>query len=389
MKNGFPVLMILFSAMILLISCAPKAAPLEETRPLETSVPGTPSVVQKTGWEKEFEDTLVKGKKEGRVVVYQTAGPELREAMAKAFFSKYSITMESLPGLGVGVAEKIIREKKAGLNLSDLYQGGVTTPTLLLKPAGVLDSLDSSFIIPDLKEPEVIKKVWWEGRLRWVDSDHKILSFMAFPLPFAVINTNLVKPDEINSYKDLLNPKWKGRIILLDPTMTGPSGKAFSTSSKFIIGIDFWKDLARQDPVILRDARLVVEGVAQGKYAFTVSPLTDVVEAFRREGAPLAYTTPAEGQSLTTGHGGIAIIKDAPHPNASKIFINWLLSKEGVELFSKVYNVHSAREDILVDFLSPERKRLSNIKYVWPEVEDFLLEESKFYSQGREIFGLR
>src|SRR3972149_2861201 len=99
--------------------------------------------------------------------------------------------------------------------------------------------------------------VWWEGKLRWVDPDHKILVFIAFPIPWAVINTDLVKPEEINSYKDLLNPKWKGKIILLDPTMTGPSGKLFSTSVKFLVGIEFWRDLAKQEPVITRDSRVV------------------------------------------------------------------------------------------------------------------------------------
>ena len=322
-------------------------------------------------------------------MVYQTAGPDLRDALAKAFFSKFGITVESLTGTGFQVSEKIIRERRAGLFLSDLYQGGVTTPTLLLKPAGVLDPLEPTFIIPDLKDPELIKKIWWEGKLQWVDSDHKILSFMAFPIPWLVINTDLVKIDEINSYRDLLNPKWKGKIVMFDPTMTGPGGKLFSTSSRYIVGLDFWREFAKQDPLILRDSRIVVEGVARGKYAFTISPLTDVVEAFRREGAPLAYKMPVEGGSLTTGHGGIAILNNAPHPNAAKIFINWLLSKETVELFSKVYNVHSAREDVSTDFLAPERKRQPDIKYVWPEVEDFLLEESKYYTQGREIFGIR
>lgn len=388
MKLWHGIVSTILLIFVLALGCAPKAAQTKETPP-GPNIPAPPSVGQKQGWEKEFEDTLVEAKKEGKVVVYQTAGPDLREALAKAFFNKYGITVESLTGTGFQVSEKIIRERKAGLHLSDLYQGGVTTPTLLLKPAGVLDPLEPTLIIPDLKDPELIKKIWWEGKLRWVDSDHKILTFMAFPIPWLVINTDLVKIDEINSYRDLLNPKWKGKIVMFDPTMTGPGGKLFSTSSKYIVGLDFWREFAKQDPLILRDSRIVVEGVARGKYAFTISPLTDVVEAFRREGAPLAYKMPVEGGSLTTGHGGIALLNNAPHPNAAKIFINWLLSKETIELFSKVYNVHSSREDVSTDFLAPERKRQPDIKYVWPEVEDFLLEEAKYYAQGREIFGIR
>ncbi len=388
MKTWYGIISTIVLIFVLTLGCAPKAAQTKESPP-GSNIPAPPSASQKVGWEKEFEDTLVEAKKEGKVVVYQTAGPDLRDALAKAFFTKYGITVESLTGTGFQVSEKIIRERRAGLYLSDLYQGGVTTPTILLKPAGVLDPLEPTFIIPDVKDPEIIKKIWWEGKLHWVDPDHKILSFMAFPIPWAVINTDLVKPDEISSYKDLLNPKWKGKIVLFDPTMTGPGGKLFSTSSRYIVGIDFWRDFAKQDPVILRDSRIVVEDVARGKYAFTLSPLTDVVEAFRREGAPLAYRMPIEGGSLTAGHGGIAIVNHPAHPNASRIFVNWLLSKEAVELFSKVYNVQSARDDISTDFLAPERKRLPDIKYVWPETEEFLKEEGQFYAQGREIFGIR
>ena len=373
--RGFLSVMLL--TFIPALSCAPKAA-----------LAASPVASQK-GWEKDFEDTLAEAKKEGRVVVYQTAAPNIREAMAKAFYNKYGIVVDSLTGTGSQVSEKLIRERRAGLYLADVFQGGVTTPTILLKPNNVLDPLEPSFIIPDIKDPNQIKKIWWEGKLRWVDSDHKIMSFMAFPQPWAVINTNVVKPEEINSYKDLLNPKWKGKIVLFDPTMPGPGGKHFSTSSKYIVGLDFWRDFAKQEPVIMRDSRMVVENVARGKYAFTLAPLTDVVEAFRRDGAPLAYRTPAEGSSLTTGHGGVAIMNRPAHPNAARIFINWLLSKEGVELFSRVYNVQSTRDDVATDFLAPERKRLPGFKYVWPENEEFLLEEGKFYAQGREIFGIK
>lgn len=390
MKLWHFTLAALLVVMLLALSCAPKPAPSQEPSAAKSAATVSQPSAPKQGWEKEFADTLAGAKKEGRVVAYMTPGPELRDAIAKAFFNKYGITLEPLTGTGFQVSEKIIRERKAGLHLSDLYQGGVTTPTILLKPAGVLDPLEPQFIIPDLKDPEQIKKTWWEGKLRWVDEkDRRILTFMAFPIPWVIINTDMVRPDEISSYKDLLNPKWKGKIILLDPTMTGPSGKLFSTSSKFLVGIEFWRDLAKQDPAISRDSRVVVEGVSKGKYAFTISPLTDVVEAFRREGAPLAYRMPVEGATLTAGHGGIAILNNAPHPNAAKIFINWLLSKEAVELYSKVYNVHSLREDVATDFLAPERRRQPDIKYIWPEVEDFLVEEAKFYAQGREIFGIR
>ncbi len=341
------------------------------------------------GWEKEWEQTLAPAKKEGRLVVYFTAGPEVRNPLTKAFQDKYGIAIEALGGSGREIGEKILRERKAGLFLADIYQGGATTPLSILKPNGVLDPLEPAFIIPDLKDPEAIKKVWWEGKLTWFDPDHKVFAFLAYPRPWAVINTNLVKPEELKSFKDLLNPKWKGKIIMSDPVSPGPGGKFFSVTASFIMNMDFFRDLAKQDPVISRDGRLVVDGLAKEKYAISLAPLSEIVAEYKRAGAPLIHLQPVEGASLATGHGGLALINNAPHPNASKIFINWLLSKEGITLFSKSNDVHSLREDVSTDFLSAEGVRQPGLRYYWTDQEEFLLKETTLYAQGREIFGIR
>lgn len=383
------VLVSAFLLLALLQSCTTGKNQPQQTISGTSSSTSSAVVVSAQSWEKELEGIAAAAKKESRLVVYFTAGPEVRNPLTKAFKDKYGVDIEALGGTGREIGEKILRERRAGLYLADIYQGGATTPLSILKPNDVLDPLEPQFIIPDLKNADVIKKVWWNGELHWFDPAHKVFAFMAYPRPWAVINTNLVKPEEMKSFKDLLNPKWKGKIIMSDPVSPGPGGKFFSVSSSFIMNMDFFRDLAKQDPVIQRDGRLVVDGIAKEKYAIALAPLSEVVAEYKRAGAPLMHLQPIEGASLATGHGGLAIINQSPHPNAAKLFVNWLLSKEGITIFSKANDVHSLREDVPTDALSPEGLRQAGVKYYWTDQEEFLLKETLLYAQGREIFGIR
>lgn len=372
--------------LLLLPSCSPKAAP-QGPAPGKT-VSETPGAA-KQGWEKEWDNLVIEAKKEGKVVVFFTGGAEIRTALSQGFHDRFGVVMDAISGSGIEVAERLTRERRAGLYLTDIYQGGVTTPIIILKKAGLLGKLDENFILPELKDPKEIEKVWWNSRLPWVDADHMVFAFNAYPQAWAVINSNLVKPEEMKSFKDLLNPKWKGKIAMFDPTMTGAGGKLLSAVALQIVNMDFWRELAKQDVFITRDNRQLVEWVAHGKYALALAARPEEIALFKKEGAPLMHMTPEEGIGLTTGSGGLAVIDKPAHPNAARLFINWLLSKEGITLWSKAGDVQSARLDVPSDFLSPEKVRQPGVKYFYLEKEEFLTRESDLYREAREIFGRR
>lgn len=388
MSKGLFTITVLLLAMALLVSCAPKSGPQEGTKPGKTKTESSPGV-SKQGWEKDWDETVAAAKKEGKVVVLFTGGAEIRNAMSKGFYDRFGIVMDAVSGAGVEVAEKLTRERRAGLYLTDIYQGGVTTPIIILKPAGLLGNMEETFILPELKNPSEIEKVWRDGKLPWVDPDHKVFAFNAYPQAWAVINTNIVKPEEMKSFRDLLNPRWKGKIAMFDPSTTGAGGKLFSAVALQILSMDFWRELARQDVFITRDNRMLVEWVAHGKYAIAIAARPEEIALFKKEGAPLMHVTPEEGIGLTTGSGGLALIDRPAHPNAAKLFVNWLLSKEGVTLWSKAGDVQSARLDVPTDFLSPEKIRQEGVKYYYLEKEAFLTQEREIYMQARVIFGIR
>lgn len=222
--------------------------------------------------------------------------------------------------------------------------------------------LDDALILPEVKDP----KAWWSGSLLWVDRKHFSLAFNAYSLPAYAINTEMVKPEELKSYRDLLDPKWKGKIIINDPTIAGIGEKGLS----FVLvtmGVDFVKDLAKQEPFIVRDQRLQVEWLAQRKFPIGLFCKSDPIAEFVKAGAPIKELIPIEGQALTSGSGNLPLVDGAAHPYAASLFINWLLSKEGQILFSKASLVQSAREDIPTDYLDPVKLRQPGVKYMWAE----------------------
>lgn len=376
--------------LLILLSCTKSTGPGAAVSPVVT--PGKTSTVPsaKTGWEFELERTAEAARKEGAVVVYMTAGAEVRQALTRTFKDRYGVTVEALNMTGREMAVKITRERQSGLFLADVYQGGVTTPVTLLKPINAFDPLEPVFILPELKDPELIKKTWYEGKLLWVDKDKMILPFLGFAIDWALVNTDIVKTEEMKSLRDLLNPKWKGKLLMYDPAATGVGGKLFGTIGTFGPGFDFWRELAKQEPVIMRDHRLMAEWIAQGKYAIAVAPRPEESQMMKDAGAHVTLLLPpVEGSILTTGSGGLSLMNKAAHPNAAKLYINWLLSKEGLTTFTKAYGAPSLRLDVPTDFLPPEKMRQPDVKYIWPENEEYLAKETTFYTMAREIFGIR
>jgi ABC-type Fe3+ transport system substrate-binding protein len=163
------------------------------------------------------------------------------------------------------------------------------------------------------------------------------------------VNTSLIKPEELKSMKDLLDPKWQGKLLAGDPRVAGPGQATFSFFfAHKDLGPDFLKKLGNQKIHLLRDDRQAVEWLAQGKYPILIGGSDVDAEPFIRQGLPVRIVSPSqvkEGGYLTAGPGGICLLNKAPHSNAAKVYLNWLLSKEGQTVLSKGVGYPSRRLD--------------------------------------------
>lgn len=374
----WPLIILLF---LVSIACTPKLTPVPA--PAQVEVAPAPISPVREAWEEKWVRWVSAAKKEGNVTIYSTFDPESRKSLSDTFKQKYGIRVEFTSGRGSEMAQKLLAESRAGLAISDINTGGSTTHIVTTKPAGVLQPLEQVPILPEVVNPEF----WWGSGLRWIDREHYALAFSAYPSPSIGINTGQVNSGEIKSYQDLLNPKWKSKITVNDPTVDGSGNKWFSVVGESITGWDYMRKFAKQEPIIVRNERLQVEWLAQGKYPIAIKPIKAVVQEFQQIGAPLQLINMAEGEYLSSGKGILTLIKGAPHPNAAKVFINWLLTKDVQTLYSKVSGYQSARLDVPTDFIDPVATRVSGVKYINSDDEDSILRSTEYDKLALEIFG--
>ncbi|MDZ4246864.1 MAG: ABC transporter substrate-binding protein, partial [Dehalococcoidia bacterium] len=235
---------IILSLLVVFVSCAPKAAE-PVTRQITAAPPQPTAVVPtKAAWEQKWETTLAGAKSEGKVNIYSLWGPLVRDAIAPPFTGKYGIELEWVTlGRGNEMVAKIKNEKTAGLNIVDLMGGGATTLITGAKPVGLLAPIESSLILPEVLDT----KVWRGNQLPFLDKDKTAMG-LAFRLTNnIVVNSDIIKPGEITSLKDLLKPQYKGKVTINDPSAPG-SGNAIMASLAFFEwneqeAVKYFKDL--------------------------------------------------------------------------------------------------------------------------------------------------
>lgn len=373
---------LIFSALILL-SCAQGPETKLETQAPAILVKETGPGEQEESWQVQWGETLKAARKEGKVTLYTTMQPQVRDALMEAVRDKFGLVLDSVMMRGAEVSQKVLTERRAGLFLGDVYIGGSTTMVTVLKPNGVLDKLEPILFLPEVLD----SSLWYSNRLPFLDRDRMIVTTCPAPSGPISVNTNLVKPGEIKSYQDFLNPKWKGKFLLFDPLDPGNGLQWVSVYGGKILGFDFLKEFARQEPVIMKDKRQQADALARGKFAISVALGSTVFQPYVEAGAPVQRINLQEPDYITGASSHMALINNAPHPNAARLFINWFLSKEGQKIFSMAYSRQSAREDIDYSGFELEGKREKDVKYFNAEDEDFLLAKPKFREMAVEIFG--
>lgn len=367
-----------------LLACAPGQSPSPQAIS-PSQITGGKEVATGQAWEAEWEKTLSAARKEGKVVVYgSSTAPAVRQ-VAPEFYKKYGFELEvQAMDKGSALTAKLFMERRARLYLVDVMLTGTNNAVNEILPEGAAASLEHELILPEVLDP----KSWYTGKLPWLGDERLVFMAYAFPVAPMAINTELVKKDEINSFNDLFNPRWKGKILMNDPTISGVGLKSFSVFGFYVLNLDFYRQLAKQEPAIIRDQRLQVEWLAKGKYHILLAPRPAPMMEFMRAGAPVAYVVPQEGTYIATGGGNITLAKNAPHPRAARVFINWFLSREGQSLVTAIEGAQSARADVPIQALDPLSVRQPGVKYfTGADTKEFLLRDPEYTKAAQEIFG--
>jgi len=304
--------------------------------------PAVYSQQSKAAGSAEWDKWVDAAKKEGKVTVSIPASAELKKQIEEQFKKRYGIEVESFTARGSAGVRRMADEFKAGVRHFDLHIGGSSSIVSGMLDEGILDPIEPWLALPEVRDP----KHWWGGHL-WVDKAKRfIYTFQAYLPEVIWHNTDLVKPSEIRSYNDFLDPKWKGRIGYLDPRTPGAGDSTWSFMWR-VKGEEYLKKLAAQDLYLGRDQRLLAESLAKGKVAVTIGLSYYSFLPFLKAGLPIkSLPTLKEGTYGTGGSGNLAIIKAPAHPNSTRVFVNWLLSREGQEVVSRALGQATRRLDV-------------------------------------------
>ena len=257
-----------------------------------------------------------------------------------AFEKEFGIKVQSSRGTGAAQSERVLAERRAGIYNSDIFIGGAATFGTLLS-AKVLDPIK-----PLLFHPEVVNQSLWKGRVhRYLDAAQEfVFIYGARNAPIGIsINTRLIRPGEIKSFWDLLNPKWKKKVVAYQPR-TAQAGVTYSQvywnkelGPEFLRRIYSWEGI-----VFVTTTREFADGLAAGAYAigFLEGPAQREIRGLEIQGLPVKMFMGQDvGVKVPNANPGgastFAAVHRAANPNAQKLFVNWLLTKRVQLLFNR------------------------------------------------------
>jgi len=320
-----------------------------------------PAWAQQKGWEKEWNETLTAAKKEGKVVVANSPDPAMRDISAK-FQARFGITVEHLSAGASRIAGRLRSELQAGINTVDVVLSGVQTIANVLHRERMLDPLKPALIHPEVTDPAN----WKRGKLWFVDPEERyVLRVYDTITGLLHVNTDYVKPGELAKGADLLQPKWRGKISTEDPTSAG-SGSNTAARMYAQMGEEFVKRLyVDQKPVITRERRQLTDWLARGTYPISFGAHSSDVEKMSKEGFPLREIHGFSDMppALTGSPWMLGLMTKAPHPSAARIFLNWIVSKEALEIYARAEGRATLRKDVDESYIPAEQIPKPGVNY--------------------------
>ena len=337
----------------------------------------------------QWDPVVSAAKKEAKVVVFGPAGELIRNALVESFRKSFpNIIFEYVGGRAAEQAMRIKAERDGGVFSVDVFIGGSVT-MMELGSVGALERIESALILPEVKEP----KNWRDGRLEFTNpATRYTLVFSSQPNAPVIYDPKQVSVNEIDELYEILNPKWKGRVVLNDPLPAGPAGSLFRWLWRTLgpdKATDYFRKLRAQAGAVDRDQRRQIEWVAQGKYAWLLAPNSSMLHQLAQRGLKFGVLPEFKdyGTHIGTGSGCIALMNRAPHGNAALLFINWFLNHEAQTNWSRVLNLQSRRLDVPLDHIPPYLVMKPGKNYWVSYYEKDAIRSAREEAMINELFG--
>ncbi len=317
-----------------------------------------------------WDEVVAGAKKEGKMTLYHNIRPAGIEVILQKFRAKYPEIQTEQIRLGSGpLNERFRTEFAAGRNVADVL---ITFPDR--KFMSQVPTWFSKWTPPELKGNYPDSVVVGDGHMFVLQQVRESI----------VWNKNLVKDaDAPKEWSDLFNAKWKGKVALNTPW------RSISVQQMFA----YWDSLGLKDAaekMKANDVRFfegssgIIQAVVRGDVA--VAHMTDIpLNGMLADGAPIGFAYPKSGTTTSNSVGGVAA--KAPHPNAGRVFLNWLMSKEGQAILVAEGGLSVTRKDAPalshLPATSALPKTVDGMAALTPEVQKTLIEH------WRKVFGVK
>ncbi|HWP58040.1 MAG TPA: hypothetical protein VNL14_09150 [Candidatus Acidoferrales bacterium] len=313
-------------------------------------------------WKAEWDAAVKAAEKEGRLVIYGPTGRDQQTLYTDVFQQSFpKIRVYYTPGRISEIISRIMTEQRAGVREVDLVLGGTDILLGTLKEKSMLQPIRPLIVLPEALD----RSAWFKGKLWFADrEDRYVLMWRAVPYAAACINTHLVGADELKSYWDLVNPKWKGKIVSQDLRIGSARNQMYGIYVREDLGPKYLKRLfGDMDITFSRSLPQISDWVASGKYAIALGGVD--CQGLSAKGLPVRPIHLEGLAAVGAGTDPAALLASAPHPNAAKVFLNWILTRAAQMNFQKLTKENSLRVDIpkegIIDpvfILDPKREYL-------------------------------
>lgn len=362
MRRLMLVLMLTIVAAFVLAACGG-----DDPTPTATRPPAAPTALP--AWQVEMNEALAAAKVEGEVHVWVGGGGNAARDLLELEFEKTYPDIDVVLFQGARSSEiqsRYTQEFEAGVASLDIFNGGTSGGNGRLKPAGLLKSIKSLLVTPEVTDPKN-----WLGGSMWVDVEEQFMYIGDGATNAAMAIADSVDAASITSWESLLDPRFKGKIIMTDPRGSGGGGSmtafwlwAPAIGADPFLGPDFITELfSTQEIVFSSDQNLSFDRLRSDKSLIYISPDAATYESLLEIGAAptIIPTLPLieGGPTLArmAGSRGILFIPniELPHPNAAKIYVNWFYSQAGGQALVDIAKVPSRRADVDNSSLPPGR----------------------------------
>jgi iron(III) transport system substrate-binding protein len=292
--------------------------------------------------QKNWDDTVAAAKKEGGLTLSIPSGSVWRAEIMRFQEAYPDIKLNMTAFSGRDFWARFVKEREVGEYLWDLRIGGYDAQEYQIKQAGNMQSVRDLLILPEVMDDKV-----WYGGLNdcFMDAEEKyIFGFVAVDQTSVNYNTKIVGPTF--DVDDLVDPKWVGKMSMADPRGGSPlttMGALYKQK-----GPDFIRKLVvDQKPVITNIPRQQTDWLVSGRYPVAFGVPSAALVEFRKSGGDISAISKMTGtRQWSMGVGGITVPTKNPHPNATKVFVNWILSKDVQAHMMKGVQLNSRRKDV-------------------------------------------